>query len=181
MKRLLAEPLCHFRERGCTPRGGRLTDEEYGHVLDYIVVSCVDCIVVSGEEMLLGYRAQEPYIGWWVMGGRMLWGECPEQTAQRVLQREVSLEISDLHRFTYVGTNSYVWERRAQPPEDHGCHMVGINYCLRISDAEKQVTQRAEDFQKIQWMNAREILAHPMFHPAILGFAKYVYLFSDLI
>ena len=46
-----------------------LTDQEYGKVLDHVVVGCVDVAVINGEEILLEKRNNEPIReNWWILG-----------------------------------------------------------------------------------------------------------------
>jgi len=166
--------LLQFREEGFVSHASRLPDAEYGRVLDDIVVTCVDCVVAYGEQMLLGLRRQEPYKGgWWVPGGRMHPGERFEETAQRVLRRELGLKVI-ADRFDYISTTSYIWSRREQPPADHGCHMIGVNLVLRISLKESQQITHGEDYQTSRWANLREVFTNNHYHPVIRRFAGFL-------
>ncbi|TSC64387.1 MAG: hypothetical protein G01um1014106_143 [Parcubacteria group bacterium Gr01-1014_106] len=166
----------HFAESGFIPQTRWFTDEEYTRILDGIVVSCVDCILVHRGRMLIGFRASEPYVGWWVLGGRMLPGESFEDTAQRVTKRETSLHIDDPSRFAYLNTISYVWTKRAQSPRGHGCHMIGNNVMIVLSDEEASAIRKMSDFTALQWIAPNEVLraGGAEFHEAIHYFAREV-------
>ena len=163
----------HFAEPGFVFRAGWVTDEEYERILDQVVVSCVDCILVHAGRMLVGLRTQEPYRGWWVIGGRMRPGESFAMTGQRVVERELGLHIP-LSRFCYVSTISYVWARRAQPSPERGCHMIGNNLLGRLSDAEVSAITATPDFAELKWIDPRDVVQSSEFHPAIKQFAQHV-------
>lgn len=103
------------------------------------MICCVDCAVVCGNEVLLGTRLDDPAEGvWWIMGGRMKIGEDPRQTAQRVLQRELDIDVVDIRAIVDLNLAiSYVWRARSQPPQNHGCHMVGHYYFTQVDESEK--------------------------------------------
>lgn len=166
--------LRQFREEGFIPHVSRLSEETYGQVLDNIVVTCVDCVVACGDLMLLGRRRQEPYPDWWVSGGRMHPGERFEETAQRVLRRELGLTTPSTDRFHYISTISYVWRKREQPPAGHGCHMVGVNYALKISEQERCQITGVQDFTTLHWVHLRDVYLNDDYHPAIRGFAEFL-------
>lgn len=166
----------HFAEPGFVSHAERVSDEEYARILDNVVVSCVDCVLVHRGHMLIGFRASEPYVGWWVIGGRMRPGERFEETAQRVTERETGLHITDPSRFEYLNTISYVWTRRAQPPQHHGCHMIGSNLIVILSDEEASSIQKTAEFTELKWVAPHEVLrtGNPKFHEAIQYFAREV-------
>lgn len=164
----------HFAEPGFVSHAKRVSDEEYARTLDTVVVSCVDCVLVHRGRMLIGFRASEPYVGWWVIGGRMHPGEDFCETAQRITKRETGLYISDSSRFEYLNTISYVWARRAQAPQDHGCHMIGNNLIIILSDEEMSATKKTSDFTELKWIKPSKVLrvGSPVFHQAIQYFAR---------
>ncbi len=165
-----------YRESGLVTAASRVPDNLYGTVLDNIVVCCVDCVVVNSGRLLLGRRTQYPYKGYWVMGGRMKPGEWYEETARRVVEQEVGLRIEDLDRFEYIDTACYVWARREQPPQKHGCHMEGNNFLVVISDAEAALIRpSSEDFAELVWLPTEGGLGTMDCHPSIRFLASYVH------
>ncbi len=162
----------HFVTGDFTSRGTYLNNVGYASVLDNIVVTCVDCVIRNEKgEVLLARRNYEPQPDWWIPGGRMCPGESFETAAARHTQRELGLDIGPA-RFTYLETYSYVWGRRAQPPQDNGCHMVAIVMRLQITDHEAALINPNEEFSALKWMKPEEIIISQTFHPAITQIAK---------
>lgn len=176
----------HIEEPEFVNRSSFLGDEEYGKVLDNIVVCCADCIVTHNGHALLGRRWDEPCKDqWWIMGGRMKIGEQPEQTVQRLLKREVNLVIEDLSRIIELSLPiSYVWKKRAQLPKTHGCHMVGLYYAVSVSDDEKALldTQKSNDnFSEFKWKPVVDMRADDSLHKGMRILADKLYAsFPDL-
>lgn len=168
--------MYHIVEEGFLDRSSRLSDEEYVRVLNNVVVCCVDCAVVCSDEMLLGVRTDEPAKGsWWIMGGRMKPGEDPRQTARRVLQREIGLDVQTLDEIEDLNLSiSYIWRTRSQPPQDHGCHMVGLYYCIRIGEDKRDALACATntEFAARRWTPIREVAKNPSYHPGIQRVAE---------
>ena len=117
----------------------KLTDEEYGKVLDNVVVGCVDVVVLHKNKILLEQRKVHPIKGeWWIFGGRILIGEELNQTAQRSVLRELGLKAAK-DRFINFGTFNLIWPKRREPVETNGCHHLLIAHMIEIDDDEKQV------------------------------------------
>lgn len=129
-----------------------LSDEEYGKVLDSIVITCADIVLINKGKMLLGKRTRDPQHDWWVIGGRMKPGESFEEAASRNLKRELGLSI-DLKRFKYLTTFSAVWDKRHHPPKENGIHTVSVVMCAKISDDEVESIITNDEYEKIEWVN----------------------------
>ena len=102
----------HFVEDGYKQLPGEfLDDPTYAKILDQIVVSCADAILVrwinNQPEILLGKRAYPPMKGWWIFGGRRIPGESPEESCVRNIKREIGLDLEP-SRFTLLKCYSYV-------------------------------------------------------------------------
>jgi ADP-ribose pyrophosphatase YjhB (NUDIX family) len=151
----------HYRETGFVSHRSRLSDEEFGKLLDNCVVACVDVVVVAGEEMFLGRRREEPAKDqWWTCGGKMDPGESGEEAAWRIVERELGLNSRNagwLFRLPF--TPSFVWRRRAQEPVDHGCHMMSLYYMLLLKSGgyKHLVTLSSDDFTDSRWVSIKEV------------------------
>lgn len=144
-----------------------LSDDEYELVLDNVVVACVDVALRRPErKFLLGVRKNEPFRGGVAFnGGKMKPGESFHDTAARHAKRDFGLAIAP-KRFLVVRTDSWAWSRRAQEPQDHGCHMTGTTLFAEITAKETAGVQLLGDSTELRWLTAEEISAEPLIHPA---------------
>lgn len=115
----------------------RLSDEAYGLALDAIVKACVDVVLVhrDSKKVLLGNRRVQPQPGLWFIGGRMIPGESPEETAARHVKHDTKLAIAP-SAFSFVTVSSYVWALRHQPPAVNGTADIALTYFCLIGDEE---------------------------------------------
>ena len=134
------------------------TDEEYGKVLDNIVVACVDVAVTHQGSILLEKREFMPIKDeWWIFGGRMLVGESFKETARRSVFRELGVDIEDTNRFSETGTFNLRWPTRREPISENGCHHLLIAHTVEVSNEEKEIidafTKNKQDV--IGWFDMR--------------------------
>ncbi len=149
-----------------------LGDEEYGRALSAIVVACVDVALVYKGKLLMGLRLNEPYKGRWAFpGGRMKPGESFGDTAARHAWTNLYLRMSP-RRFRVVRTDSWAWSRRAQPPQEAGCHMTGTTVFAELSAREASRIELKGDLAELRWMSIPEILRNRRIHPAHRAAAK---------
>lgn len=166
------EDYHHFVTGDFKSHAGFLSDEDYAKVLDNIVITCADCLVINKNKILLGKRTYEPQPDWWIIGGRMRPGESFETAAARNTKREIGLDIKP-SRFRYFSAYSSVWARRAQAPQDHGSHTISIIMILEISNTEAEAIKLGEGFEKIQWIKPKDIIARAKeFHPELVSYAR---------
>ncbi len=162
----------HFIENGFKSHAKFIDDASYGMILDNIVFACVDIVLLNeAREMLLGKRVALPYPDWWIIGGRMLPGENFEESAARLLKRELDLTMPTA-RFQYLCAYSLVWAKRAQPPKKNGSHNIAITMIAKISDEEKEgIEIKPKEYRSLRWVNLDEI-TNGNFHPALIMLAK---------
>lgn len=114
----------------------KLSTEEYGKVLDNIVVACVDVAIIYNNQILLEKRLREPAKNLlWIFGGRMIAGEDYSQTAKRVIQNEIKLRINE-DRFFKIGDFNLKWPTRHEEPAENGCHHLLIAHGVNIKHEE---------------------------------------------
>lgn len=155
-----------IREEKFTPHHSWMTDEEYGKVLDNIVICCADVVPYDPNgKVLLGKRQQKPLLNWSIIGGRMQAGESPEEAARRNLQRELHFDSSGLN-FWQIGVYSWTFATRAQEPQDRGCHLVSFvfSFCL----PEQSSISFNTEYEQVRWFNPAEITVENLHHPYLV-------------
>jgi hypothetical protein len=90
-----------------------LPDDQYGIALDNLVKGCTDILLLdpTGTKIFTGKRCVQPQPDWWFLGGRIFPGETPIQSSQRLLKREMGLDIDD-NRFRPVCCQAFAFEMR---------------------------------------------------------------------
>jgi len=147
-----------------------LDDAQYSVALDCLVKGCTDMLLVNGRgQILLGKRNVQPQPDWWFgCGGRMRPGETPTQSAMRLLNRELSLNLTEPSRLQTVGHYSFLWAKRSQPPEHHGTADLSIVLTMVLTDEEiSKIKSDNKEYSESRWTEPEEILRDPKYHPAL--------------
>ncbi|MDO8558744.1 MAG: NUDIX hydrolase [bacterium] len=161
----------HFVTGTFQSHASYVSSKKYGMIRDNIVRTCADCVIVNERgEMLLGKRNIKPWPDWWIIGGGMKPGESFEAAVVRNLKREINLSI-DPTRFRHLNHYSFVWARRAEPPQENGCHDVSIMMVLFISDEEVRRIKFNSEYREIQWILPGAVITAD-FHPAVRKIAE---------
>lgn len=137
----------------------RYTDEEWAHIRDGIVVGTADIVVINDRnQVLMMPRAYEPAKGFpYIIGGRMNFGESPEEAAARGFKREMGLNLP-LDRFKMFKTYNLIWEIRDLPPVENGYHTLSNTHLVFLSDREiAQLKPNEEYAGDMIWRRAEEI------------------------
>jgi ADP-ribose pyrophosphatase YjhB (NUDIX family) len=167
----------HFVTGNFTPQNVYLGDKEYGMALDCLVKACTDLLILDSDDhsdckLLLGKRIVEPQPDWWYVGGRMKPGETPEQSISRLVKRELHLLVEP-SRFQQLGTHSYVWARRQQPPMDNGTCDISVVLTLVLLPGEADCIYMDEkEYSEFRWFSVSEVIADASFHPALRASAR---------
>ncbi|MBM0742642.1 NUDIX hydrolase [Phormidium sp. CLA17] len=136
-----------------------MPEAAYSSALDHIVFTCVDIAFFHCDRLLLAKRSHYPRKSWWVIGGRMVAGENPIETAQRKASEEAQLHNLASERFQYVGVYSTSFALREQAPIHHGSHSVNLTYQVALSEPEThliQLTSHEYDCH-YQWIQLEQI------------------------
>jgi ADP-ribose pyrophosphatase YjhB (NUDIX family) len=145
----------------------RLDDETYAQVLDSKVIQCIDILPSRANgDILLGYRTHEPQPDWWVFGGAMPVGFSPHEGATKNFDRETTVHIEP-SRFTQVGWYSLLWDKRAQAPQDHGCHMSTTLFTAQLSENEIAELQPGSEYSQTKWVSPQSVIDDENYHPAL--------------
>ena len=94
-------------------------------------------------------------------------GETPVQSGQRLLSRELGLEIES-DRFRPVCTQAFAFDKREQEPKEHGTADAQICFCVRLKDEQevKKVVLDEKEYSDSEWKSPSEIL-EGNYHPAL--------------
>lgn len=137
----------------------RLPLEVFSQALDHLVITCVDLVFTHQQQVLLAKRQTYPQKSWWVIGGRMIAGESPLQTAQRKAKEEAGLAIAE-DRFQYLGVYSTCFAYRQQAPQERGLHSLNITYRVKLTATEKQQLQLdRQEYSEWQWCSPAQTLS----------------------
>lgn len=146
-----------------------LPDDEYGIALDNLVKGCTDILLLNppGTHIFTGRRNVQPQPDWWFMGGRIFPGETPIQSCQRLLRRELGLEIGS-ERFVAVCAQAFAFEMREQAPQNHGTTDAQFCYKVQLLNEEevKKVVLDENEYSESEWKLPSEII-EGNYHPAL--------------
>lgn len=146
---------------------GWISDELYKKILEVMPIPCVDVVVVSRGEFLLGKRKNKPARGmWWFIGGRIMKGESLERAALRHVKIETG--ISGAVIIKSLGTRGTMFRNSAQGPASHTINTIFLARVLY----QKIVTSADSENSKLEWFSkidkrwptyVREVLAQAGF------------------
>jgi len=162
-----------YIEPGYNPDPSFLDAEAYGKMLDGVVIACVDIVLVNGQrQLLLGKRTRHPQADWWVVGGRMQTGETFSVSANRLVKKELGLDINP-GRFSYLTTFAAAWNKRAFPPEDNGTHTLSVVMTAALGDDEVAGISPNDEYSAMDWVSVEQLTARNSgYHPALLQCAN---------
>lgn len=148
----------HLSEKRKQVKKYFFSNEEYGKILDSIVIACVDIILICEEEVLMLKRNVYPRKDWWVIGGRMFPGEDPKDTAKRKLKEEVDLDVKK-DRFEFLNVYSTAFSKRQQQPQENGSHTLNLLFVLKISEKEKDMIDLSKkEYEDCKWVNFKSLM-----------------------
>ncbi|GAB4383643.1 MAG: hypothetical protein Kow00121_45860 [Elainellaceae cyanobacterium] len=153
--------MLHFQEPGrnnpVSP-DAKIPDPAYGMALDHLVIACVDVIFTHQSQVLLVKRNRYPHPSWWIVGGRMVAGEEPKQTAIRKAAAEIGIQTLEAASLRYVGTYSTCFAFRQQVPQDHGSHTLNITFHAELTSSErKQMRLYPNEHTTWQWVKLNQL------------------------
>jgi hypothetical protein len=101
------------------------------------------------------------------MGGRMFPGETPIESGQRLLKRELGLDITK-DRFDVVCSQAFAFGMREQEPKEHGT--TDAQFCYKVQllndDEVQKVVLDENEYSETEWKTPDEIIAGN-YHPAL--------------
>lgn len=155
-------------------RGGFMSKDVYEEVVRNMIIPCTDCVIINSERktFFLADRTSKPMQGLWWTGGRRNKGEMPVDGMARNFNRETGLSIEP-SRFKLITITEYLWQDRAQEPEDIGTHGICHMFALELSYDEIQAVANNLDEKEYRREAGlrefgREALVSAGVHPVIL-------------
>lgn len=86
----------------------RISDEEWGLVVQNVPIASVDLVVQTTDGIVLAKRTNEPAKGeWFVPGGRIHKGEPIEEAVHRIADEELALDVTIEQR---LGTYDHFYD-----------------------------------------------------------------------
>lgn len=139
----------------------QFSNEIYSQILDSLAVGCADSILICEDKILLVKRNIDPRAGHWaIVGGRMLAGESPVDTAIRKLYLETGLEIKNPERYIFLETYSMYYSLRQQEPKNNGSHTLNFTYVLSISEEEKKrLSLVKSEYSTFYWVDKKDVMS----------------------
>ena len=128
--------------------------------LDNLVKGCTDILLLNpaGTHIFTGRRCVQPQPDWWFMGGRIFPGETPIQSCQRLLRRELGLDIAS-ERFVAVCAQAFAFGMREQEPKDHGTTDAQFCYKVQLLNEEEVKKVVEELLTKLAFRSGVELKA----------------------
>lgn len=158
----MTQHMHHFREpERVDPitTADRLPAEVYNIALDHLVIACVDVVFTYQNQVLLAQRNRYPRSSWWIIGGRMVSGEDPKQTAIRKAAQELGIESLSADRLQYIGCYSTCFAFRHQAPEQHGSHTLNLTYRAELTAHEREnILICPAEHQTWQWFKLDQVV-----------------------
>lgn len=137
-----------------------MAESLYGLALDHLVIACVDVALTCQGQILLIQRSRYPHPSWWLVGGRMVAGEQPQQTAMRKVATEIGIQMLTAEQLQYIGTYSTCFALRHQPPQHHGSHTLNITFHAELTTAEREhIRLVPEEGLGWQWVDLKQVAA----------------------
>ena len=119
----------------------------YTQIKDFILIPCVDLLIVHNNRLLLMLRNNEPGKDlWFSPGGRIHIGETLEEAVIRVLREETGLEPIKMEQ---KGTMSHIW------PE---AHAVTTYYKVEVDSDNVKMN---DEHRNYKWYHKMRTDLHP--------------------
>lgn len=107
----------------------RLNDSDYSFIYSRVPRLCVDLLFDFGNRILIGRRAEEPFMGRYALpGGRIQFGESLSDALDRVARTEVGLAVNEA---MVLDVCEFVDENRG----GFTSHSVSIAFVCKIEGA----------------------------------------------
>ncbi|KKU78935.1 MAG: hypothetical protein UY04_C0022G0003 [Parcubacteria group bacterium GW2011_GWA2_47_7] len=161
---LYREPEVVFHPR-------RLSENEYAHAIEGMIVVCVDVLFCdqATKSLYLLKRKAKPWSDWWFVGGRLLPGEDARVGMVRKIQSEIGLLLSE-ERLHFVSMNRYFFKERNQIPHNIGSDSLAYLFSVNLTQEEATLANTQIDpneyesdvgFQKFSFKEIQSLGVHP--------------------
>lgn len=139
----------------------KLTNEEFGRIIEATPLVAIDLIVHNGEgKILLGKRRNSPAKAYWfVPGGRILKNERLQDALKRIADAELGIEVSSGQ---VIGVFDHLYDDNFFELPGLTTHYVTIAYRFEITG---ETALRLDDqHEKFEWWDRETLLASDEVH-----------------
>jgi len=106
-----------------------INENEYRGIIKKIPVFCIDFVVKCGGKILLIRRTEEPLRDeYWVVGGRLYYGESLEESAKRIQLREIGRSFQEMKA---IGFSNYRFENT---PDSRALHTPTLLCLIEVEE-----------------------------------------------
>jgi hypothetical protein len=114
-----------------------LSDENYAEAMESLVVVCADALFINRlrRSVFLAARRADPFMGPWLIGGRIFAGENEKEGVRRCMERETGVD-AESGRFNFFSMNRYISKLRKQLPKEKGSDTLAYTFFIELTPAE---------------------------------------------
>ena len=149
----------------------QLSPEDFAEVVKKTPLVSIDLIVLNGnDEVLLGFRSNEPAAdSWFVPGGRIAKDERISQAFQRITENElgVTLKCEDAH---FVGVFEHLHPTNFTRKGNFGTHCIVLAYKIKIN--EDILNLPTDQHSQYKWCSAESVKNENNVHPYTMTYFK---------
>ena len=141
-----------------------LSDEDYKLACSLMPIVCIDLLVRdAADQVLLGFRANEPAAGsWFLPGGRIRKGEKLDDAFGRLARQELGLEATGIADARLRGVYEHFYDTDFTGDPLAPTHYVTLAYELPAR-LELQLPE-GEQHQRWAWMSVDALLENAHVH-----------------
>jgi len=124
----------------------------------------IDLIVKdSGGRVLVGWRTNEPAMGFWfVPGGRILKDERLAEAFERVAKDELGAEVK-IENARFLGVFEHLYDENFAKIDGFGTHYVVLGYEIRLDSPKLKLPN--DQHSRYRWLTPEGILGSESVHP----------------
>ena len=144
----------YMKESNSTDKNKFIRSELYNIILQAMSVPCVDILVTNkANEILLIKRKNAPAKDeWWIVGGRILFGEKRIDTAKRKVLEECGLEANSIKKLTD-------FEFVFNTPGQQIIHNVSTIFQTQVDSNQVKLDSQSSEYG---WKSAEDWLKEPL-------------------
>jgi len=146
-----------------------LDKKDYLDIIKITTLTSVDLVVVYDNNILMGYRNNNPARNYWfVPGCRTGKNETLLQGAQRVAKSELNIDI-DTRELKLLGVHDHIYDNNFQN-DDFGTHYVCVAFMITFE--KKPVIFGDDQHDKFAWFPINQIEANNSIHQNTRNYVK---------
>ncbi len=96
-----------------------IPEQEYKKIINMLPIFCVDFLIKAKGKYLLLKRKEEPQKDiYWVIGGRLRFKETISKMAERILDREIGVNLGE-YKLELIGFSNYFFPKSTHSKATH--------------------------------------------------------------